>query len=271
MFLYVRLLALAILTLFIMSCSDSDDPVRAETRGWSVSKLYSEANSELANHNYGRAIKLYKVLESTYPYGVYAQQGLLDLAYAYFQDDKPELALPTVDQFISTYPTNANMDYALYLKGYINYKNNNGFMSRFSGQDLSERDPKSVLEAYRSFSLLVSTYPNSKFTPDAKDKINRLINALSRGEIYRSRYYMSIKAYLAAIGRAQSVVTNYPNTPYVEEALAIQIVAYRELGQQTLSANTSKVLALNFPKSKYLTKEWKYSNIPWYAFWQSDR
>lgn len=271
MFLHVRLLILAILTLFVMSCSDSDDPVRAETKGWTVQKLYSEASTELANHNYSRATKLYRVLESTYPYGVYAQQGLLDLAYAYYQDDKPELALPTVDQFISTYPTNVNMDYALYLKGYINYKNDNGLMSRFSGQDLSERDPKSVLEAYKAFSTLVSTYPNSKFAPDAKDRINRLINALSRGEIYRSRYYMSIKAYLAAIGRAQSVITNYPNTPYVEEALAIQVVAYHNLEQQALSVDTLKVLALNFPKSKYLTKPWKYKSIPWYAFWQPER
>jgi outer membrane protein assembly factor BamD len=271
MFLYVRLLLLAILTLFIISCSDSDDPVREETKGWTVQKLYAEASSELANHNYTRSAKLYRVLESTYPYGVYAQQGLLDLAYAYYQDDKPELALPTVDQFITTYPTNVNMDYALYLKGYINYKNDNGLMSRFSGQDLSERDPRSVLEAYKAFTTLVSTYPNSKYTPDAKDKINRLINALSRGEIYRSRYYMSIKAYLAAISRSQSVITNYPNTSYVEEALAIQIVADRNLGQQTLSTNTQKVLALNFPKSKYLTKPWKYNNMPWYAFWQSDR
>lgn len=271
MFLYVRLLILAILTFFILSCSDSDDPVRAETKGWSVQKLYAEASSELANKNYSRATKLYQVLESTYPYGVYAQQGLLDLAYAYYQDDKPELALPTIDQFISTYPTNVNMDYALYLKGYINYKNDNGLMSRFSGQDLSERDPKSVLEAYQAFSTLVTTYPKSKFAPDAKDKINRLINALSRGEIYRSRYYMSIKAYLAAIGRAQSVVTNYPNTPYVEEALAIQVAAYHDLAQQKLSSDAQAVLALNFPKSKYLKKQWEYSDIPWYAFWQSDR
>ncbi|MCC2644314.1 MAG: outer membrane protein assembly factor BamD [Burkholderiales bacterium] len=271
MFSYIRLLILAILTLFIMSCSDSDDPVRAETKGWTVQKLYSEANSELANHNYSRSIKLYRVLEATYPYGVYSQQGLLDLAYAYYQDDKSELALPTVDQFISTYPTNINMDYALYLKGYINYKNDNGLMSRFSGQDLSERDPKGVLEAYKAFSTLVATYPNSKFAPDAKDKINRLVNALSRGEIYRSRYYMSIKAYLAAIGRAQSVIINYPNTPYVEEALAIQVVAYHKLGIQKLSVDTLKILAINFPRSKYLTKPWKYKTLPWYAFWQSEK
>lgn len=271
MLLKFRFLILAILAFFSVSCSDSDDPVREETKGWSVQKLYAEASSELAKKNYSHATKLYQVLESTYPYGVYAQQGMLDLAYAYYQDDKPELALPTIDQFISTYPTNINMDYALYLKGYINYKNDNGLMSRFSGQDLSERDPKSVLEAYRAFSALVDKYPNSKFAPDARDKINRLINALSRGEIYRSRYYMSVKAYLAAIGRAQSVITNYPNTPYVEEALAIQEAAYSDLGQKTLASDTHKVLALNFPRSQYLKNSWEYRDIPWYAFWRSDK
>jgi outer membrane protein assembly factor BamD len=265
---FVRLLSLAILAFFLISCSDSEDPVRAETRGWSVQKLYNEASLELSKKNYGRAIKLYNVLESTYPYGIYAQQGMLDLAYAYYQDDKPELALPTIEQFISTYPTNNNMDYALYLKGYINYKNDNGLLSRFSGQDLSERDPRGVIEAYKAFSQLVTKYPSSRFTPDAKDKINRLINALSRGEIYRARYYMNINAYLAAISRSQSVVVNYPNTPNVEEALAIQVAAYKALGQTKHSQDTAKVLALNFPRSKYNKEAWTYQDIAWYAFWR---
>lgn len=269
MFVYIRWLILAILTPFVVvACSNSDDQVRLETKTWSVQKLYAEASSELANKNYNQAIKLYQILESTYPYGVYAQTGLLDLAYAHFQDDKPELALASIEQFISTYPTNINMDYALYLKGYINYINDNGLMSRFSGQDLSERDPKSVLEAYGAFTMLIELYPNSKFVPDAKDRINRLVNALARGEIYRARYYMSIHAYLAAIGRAQSVITNYPNTLYVEEALAIQIAAYHDLGQLALSLDTTKILRLNFAKSKYLAKPWHYKDIAWYAFWR---
>ena len=139
---FKKTIVLVILALFIAACSDSDDPVKEETKGWSVQKLYFAASTALGKRSYSRAIKLYQVLESTYPYGVYAQQGLLDLAYAYYQNDQPELALPTIDQFISTYPTNTNMDYALYLKGYINYKNDNGLLSRFTGQDLSERDPK---------------------------------------------------------------------------------------------------------------------------------
>ncbi len=126
---FKKMLVLVILALFLAACSDSDDPVKEETKGWSVQKLYSAASTALGKKSYSRAIKLYQVLESTYPYGVYAQQGLLDLAYAYYQNDQPELALPTIDQFITTYPTNSNMDYALYLKGYVNYKNDNGLLS----------------------------------------------------------------------------------------------------------------------------------------------
>jgi len=256
---------IVIVTLLLIGCASDDD--RAETKGWSVEQLYTAASEALGSKNYTKAIKLYTTLEATYPYGVYAQQGMLDLAYAYYQNAQPELALPTIAQFINTYPTNANMDYALYLKGYINYKNDNGLLSRFTRQDLSERDPQGVQEAYKAFKELVTKYPNSRFVPDAKDKINRLVNALARGEIYRARYYMGIKAYLAAITRTQDVITNYANTPFVEEALAMQEFAYDKLGQAQLSRQTRQVLALNFPKSQYLVEEWKYQDMPWYQFW----
>ncbi len=257
-----------ILSLFIATCSDSNDPVKEETRGWSVQQLYASASTALAKKNYDRAIKLYSALESTYPYGVYAQQGLLDIAYAYYQNNQPELALPMIEEFIKTYPTNTNMDYAFYLKGYINYKNDNGLLSSFTGQDLAERDPKGAEEAFAAFTQLVNNYPNSRFTPDAKDKINRLVNALARSELYKARFYMSINAYLGAIGRSQNLITKYPNTQQVEEALAIQITAYKKLGKDTLSNSVQKVLVLNFPQSDYINHEWVDNDIPWYAFWR---
>ena len=141
-------------------------------------------------------------------------------------------------------------------------------LSGFTGQDLAERDPKGAEEAFAAFTQLVNNYPNSRFAPDAKDKINRLVNALARGELYKARFYMSINAYLAAIGRSQNVITNYPNTPQVEEALAIQVTAYKKLGQDNLSNSVQKVLVLNFPQSDYKNHEWVYGDIPWYAFWR---
>ena len=260
----------AIVSFFIASCSsDNLDPVREETKGWSVEKLYNEASTQLAKKSWSRAIKLYEVLEATYPYGTYAQQGMLDLAYAYYNSDTPELAIPEIDMFIRTYPTNKNMDYALYLKGYINYYNDNGLLSRFSRQDLSERDPKGLKDAYFAFAEVANKYADSKYAPDARDKMNRLVNALARGELFRARHYMRIQAYLAGLNRAQLLIKTYPNTTYVEEGLAIQVVAYRELGESELSKQIQQVLALNFPKSQYIAVPWTYQDMPWYSFWRN--
>lgn len=223
----------------------------------------------MAKHNWNHAIKLYEVLEATYPYGTYAQQGMLDLAYAYYNSDTPELAIPEIDVFMRTYPTNVNMDYALYLKGYINYFNDNGLLARFSRQDLSERDPKGLKDAYFAFAEVLNKYPDSKYVPDSRDKMNRLVNALARGDLFRARHYMQIKAYLAGLNRAQALIKTYPNTGYVEEALAIQVVAYRELGELTLSQQTQQVLMLNFPKSQYIIIPWAYQDMAWYSFWRS--
>lgn len=253
-----------------MSCaSDNLDEIRAETKGWSVEKLYQEASNQLADHNWNKAIKLYEVLEATYPYGKYAQQGMLDLAYAYYNSDTPELAIPEIELFMKTYPTNENMDYALYLKGYILYYDENGLLTNFSRQDLSERDPKTLRDAYDSFAAVVTNYPNSKYVNDSKDKMNKLVNALARGEMFRAEHYMSIKAYIAAINRAQLLIKNYPSTIYVENALAMQVVAYRELGQLKLSQETEQVLKLNFPDSQYNIVPWEYKSMPWYTFWRS--
>lgn len=254
----------------LAACSSDDlDPVRQETKGMTVEQLYAEASDQLSRHNWSKAIKLYEVLEATYPYGKYAQQGMLDLAYAYYNSDTPELAIPEIDLFIKTYPTNDNMDYALYLKGYINYYNDNGLLSRFSKQDLSERDPKGLKDAYFAFAEIVNRYPDSKYIADAKDKMNKLVNALARGELFRARHYMQIKAYLAAVNRSQMLIRNYPNTIYVEEALAMQVVAYRELGQLQLANQVQAVLKLNFPSSQYLNSPWVYQDMPWYSFWRS--
>ena len=70
------------------------------------------------------------------------------------------------------------------------------------------------------------------------------------------------------IKRANNVITKYPNTPWVEEALAIEILAYNKLGSTTLSQSVQQVLQLNFPNSIYLRHFWANQDIAWYAFWR---
>ena len=99
--------------------------------------------------------------------------------------------------------------------------------------------------------------------------MQKLLDALGGNELSVARYYMKRGAWLAAVGRAQTVISQFQNTPNVEEALAIMVSAYANLGEQKLSDDTKRVLAQNFPNSPYLQKPWQdHNTIPWWRYWK---
>ena len=240
--------------------------VKDETAGWSAQKLYSEAKDNLNEGNYERAVKLFETLESRYPFGRYAQQAQLEVAYAYYKDNEPISAVAACDRFIKLHPNHPNVDYAYYLKGLANFNDDLGFLGNLVNQDLSERDPKAAREAFLAFKELVTRFPDSKYAPDSIARMKYLVNALASNEVHVAKYYLKRKAWVAAANRAKEVLKTYPEAPALEEALAIMVVAYDELGLTDLRDDARRVLQLNFPNSPYLegvsTKE-----KAWYRFW----
>ncbi|WP_083384100.1 MULTISPECIES: outer membrane protein assembly factor BamD [Cupriavidus] len=223
-----------------------------ETAGWSANKLYSEAKDALDGADYTRAVKLYEKLESRYPFGRYAQQAQIDTAYANYKDGETAAALAAVDRFIQLHPNHANIDYAYYLKGLINFNDNLGWLGRFSGQDLSERDPKAARAAFDAFNTLVTQYPDSKYTPDARARMQYIVNSLAEHEVHAARYYFRRGAYLAAANRAQQSLKDYDGAPANEEALYIMVRSYDLLGLNDLRDDAARVLEKNYPNSDFI-------------------
>src|SRR5881409_2663108 len=77
-------------------------------------------------------------------------------------------AIATLDRFTKLHPASPAMDYALYLKGLVNFNENLGLFGLISRQDLAERDQKSAKESFESFKELVTRFPDSRYTPDAR-------------------------------------------------------------------------------------------------------
>lgn len=258
---FVALLAVVLMA----GCATVD--TKDETRGWTVERIYATAREELDGGNYQRSLKLYETLQARFPYGRYAQQALMDEAYTHYKDAEPELAIASANRFIRLYPSHPNLDYMYYLKGLVYFNEDNSWMSRLSGQDMSERDPKAARESYQAFQELVARFPQSQYSVDATEKMVRLINALGASEVHVARYYMKRGAWLAAINRAQTVVKEYANTGHNEEALAIIVVAYERLGMKDMAADARRVLQLNFPQSSYLQTPWQVREQSWWKFW----
>jgi outer membrane protein assembly factor BamD len=226
-----------------------------QTEGWSASKLYKEASSEMDSGNYLEAIKLFEKLEARYPFGRYAMQAQLDVAYAYYKADEHESAIAAADRFIKLYPQNPYVDYAYYLKGLVNYNRSVGFLDKYIPTDPSQRDPASALDAFVDFSELVKRFPDSKYAPDARQRMLYLRNNLAEHEVEVARYYMKRGAFMAAANRCTYVIEHFERTPAVEDALVVLVDAYRALGDEKLASDTQRVLELNRKEGRFAPRE----------------
>jgi outer membrane protein assembly factor BamD len=252
------------LVLILAGCSST--PVDA-TAGWSPSKIYTEAKDEVAAGAYDKAIVLFEKLEGRAAGTPLAQQAQLDKAYAHYKSGEPAQALAAIERFLKLHPASPALDYALYLKGIVNFNDDLGIFSAITRQDLSERDQKAAKESFESFKDLITRFPQSRYSPDASQRMAYIVNSLADYEVHVARYYFARGAYVAAINRAQVAVSDHQNTPSVEEALMILVKSYDALGMTQLRDDAQRILAKNYPQSPYLKGGVKAKTDPWWKVW----
>ena len=250
--------------LALAGCSST---VVDKTDAWSPNKIYTEAKDEANSGAYDKAVKLYEKLEGRAAGTALAQQAQIDKAYAQYKAGEVAQSIATLDRFMKLHPTSPAFDYALYLKGVVNFNENLGIFGNLSRQDLSERDQKAAKESFEAFKELTTQFPDSKYSPDARARMTYIVNSVANYEVHVARYYYSRGAYVAAISRAQTALTDYEKVPAAEEALFILTRSYDALGMTQLRDDARRVMEQTYPKSEYLTQGFKSSSGPWWKIW----
>ena len=225
----------------------------AETETLPVEEMYTSAKDSMNSANYDRAGRYYQRLVSRFPYGAYSEQAQLELAYVQYRQSKTEEATSTINRFIRTYPTHPHIDYAYYLKALINFDRSSGLLLRLARQDMSARDLGAPTQSLNDFADVVRRYPNSRYAPDARQRMIYLRNVLARHELNVGLYYLRKDAFVAAANRGKYLLQTFPQSEYESDALALMVAAYTGLGQEELAADTRKVLQLNYPDHPSLT------------------
>ena len=224
----------------------------------------------MASKDWAKAVKYLEKLEARYPYGRYAQQAQLEVAYCHWKDGERASAIAAADRFIKLYPNHANVDYAWYLKGLINFNEAQGLLAFLTNTDMTDRDPKSARESFNAFREVVTRFPESKYVEDSTARMRYLVNSLASHEVHVARYYMKRGAYVAAANRAQYAIQHYPQSPFVEDAVFILVRAYDRLGMTELRDGAERVMRQNFPDSRYFKPGGDKKEVSWWRFWEND-
>jgi outer membrane protein assembly factor BamD len=221
----------------------------------------------MASGAWDAAIKTLERVEGRAAGTLLAQQAQLDLAYAYWRSGERAQALAAIERYIKLNPSSPALDYALYLRGVINFNDDIGVMGSLAGQDLAERDSRASRDSYQAFKQLVAQFPQSPYSEDARVRMDYILNTLAEYELYVARYYFRRGAFVAAVNRAQQAVVDFEGAPATEEALYIMVQSYDRLGLETLRDDANRVFVQNFPNSKLPSEGLRRSGKAWWHIW----
>tara|TARA_Y100000816_G_scaffold286695_1_gene268232 strand:+ start:137 stop:979 length:843 start_codon:yes stop_codon:yes gene_type:complete len=214
-------------------------------------ELYNQGSAFLAVADIPQAVVVFQMLEARYPFSTYAQQSILDLAYAYYDFGQKDDTIAECDRFIDLYPNHQSLDYAYYLRALSNLEKEQPFFQEFLGQDVSKYDVTRLKKAYSDFLLISNRFKGSKYANDAENRLVFLRNSMANHEVYIATYYLNRGAFIASSERAKYMLETYPGAPASKRALIILIESYNKLGSINLAIETAKVLSTNYSNYSY--------------------
>ena len=235
------LLTLISLSLLSACASIETDP----TADWSAKDFYDEAKTAMDAGEFKSAIDNLETLEARYPFDPYAKQAQLDIAYSYYKFGEPESASSAADRFLRLNPRDSHVDYAYYLKGLIDFNRGSGILDGWFPRDISKHEAATLRQSFQSFSTLIKRFPDSQYAGDAYQHMVFLRNMLAKQEIDNALFYIDREAWLAAINRAQNVLSRYQESPSSIQALEIMVISYQKLELHDLASDTQRIIDLN--------------------------
>ena len=248
-----KLIFLFALIFLITACSkkiDNESLIKEKSLELQVLEAYQEGKESLEKGDVLFAAKKFNEAEILFPQSIWAPKSALMAAYSYYIQDYYGDAIAELERFIRVYPNHENLDYVYYLLAISYYE-----------QIVDEKkDLQSIINAKKTFTILIDKFPNTEYALDAEFKIDLINDILAAKEMYVGRYYVDKKKWIPAINRFREVVDKYETTIYVEEALYRLVEVHYILGLKNEAEKYAKLLGYNYQSSKWYEKSYVIFN-----------
>ena len=196
------------------------------------------------------AAKKFLEAELLFPQSDWAPRSALMASYSYYMQNYYAEAIANLERYLKTYPTDKNLSYAHYLIA----------MCYYETIEDEKRDSGPLIKAKNKFNYVVKNYPNTDFTLDAKFKLGLIEDIIASKEMYLGRHYIKKGKWIAAINRFQTVIKEYDQTVFVEEALHRLVEINYKLGLLEESQKYANILGYNYLSSDWYKRSYKVLN-----------
>jgi len=249
----IKPISLIIIILLFYSCSTEEkkiSTIKELDQNQELITTYNEAYKALELGDPYFAAQKFSEAELLYPQSEWAAKSALMASYSYYMQNFYPEALSNLERYLKTYPSDANIAYAHYLMAICYYE---------TIED-EKRDIAPLLNARSKFNYILENYPNTDFALDSKFKLDLIDDILAAKEMYLGRHYVKKTKWIAAINRFKTVIDDYDQSIFAEEALHRLVEIYYKLGLIEESEKYASVLGYNYLSSEWYKKTYKIFN-----------
>tara|TARA_Y100001935_G_scaffold114108_1_gene94575 strand:+ start:650 stop:1492 length:843 start_codon:yes stop_codon:yes gene_type:complete len=242
-----------LIVILLISCSQKEvkkTEIKEKSLELQVLEAYKEGMKALDSNDVLFAAKKFNEAEILFPQSEWAPKSSLMAAYSYYKQDYYDDSVSELKRFIKVYPNHKFISYAYYLLGVSYYE-----------QIVDEKkDLQSILNAKDTFTFLLKKFPNTEYALDAEFKLNMINDILASKEMFIGRYYFNKKKWVPAINRFRTVIDEFDQTIYTQEALHRLVEINYIIGLKNEAKKYANLLGYNYQSSKWYEKSYSVFN-----------
>jgi outer membrane protein assembly factor BamD len=256
-----RLLSLAAVAALVTlsACPGFNEANRQASYSSNAKENYDKGLAELKSENWLEAIRYFQFTRAKFGFSKWATLSELGLADAQLGNAKYQEAVDGYRTFIKAHPSHEMVQngYAAFQVGHAYYKQIPS--AWFLVPPAYEKDQGPVRDALKELGVFVEDYKDSIYTTKARKMLADCNKRLAEHELYVANFYLKRNKPIAAIGRLEYMIKEFPRSALEPEALTILGRIYLlKLEKIPEARRTFERLIHDFPEDFHARKAKEY-------------
>jgi outer membrane protein assembly factor BamD len=230
--------------LTLAACAKKAPAVKYESQ---AEQEYVAGITALDDRDFPDAQKILERVRTKYPYSKYGALAELRLADLRYEQGKYIEAADGYQTFVKIHPSSPEIDYAAYRAAMSRWAD--APTDFFLFPPVHERDVAQITKAADGLASFVEKFPNSRYVPDAREKLAKARDILAERDWYAFEFYKKREKWQGAAFRLERLMTEFPDSSREPEALWQLADMYVKLSERFKAQKTLQTLIVKYPTS----------------------